>query len=285
MSRIVCVHGIAQQFKGANTLLSHWAPALADGAALAGTRVELDDVAMAFYGDLFRPKGHRSLGIPEYDTADVREGVEQDLLRALWEEAARNDPAVPGPDAPVRFGGPTWVQRALRSLAAHPFMAGVADRVMISHLKQVRSYLTDIEVRMCAQRRIWDLLGPDTRLLVAHSLGSVVAYEALCTASENAPEGLQIDLITLGSPLGIPGVVFDRLFPRPERGRGLRPAAVSTWTNIVDQRDVVALVKELRPLFGEVQDRVVNNGAKAHNVSPYLTARETGEAVAAALTN
>ncbi len=52
------------------------------------------------------------------------------------------------------------------------------------------------------------------------------------------------------------------------------------WANIADCGDVVALVKSLRPLFGDrVPDALVGNGAKAHDVLPYLPARETGEAI------
>ena len=54
--------------------------------------------------------------------------------------------------------------------------------------------------------------------------------------------------------------------------------------NVADKHDVVALVKELRPLFGAaVGDLTVDNEARAHDVTPYLTARETGEALAAGL--
>ncbi|MFE6448044.1 hypothetical protein [Nocardiopsis dassonvillei] len=288
MARILCVHGIAQQFKGAETLLAQWRPALTDGAALAGARLAPDDVAMAFYGDLFRPAGHRAVGLPPYDASDVEEGLEQDLLRALWEEAARTDPSVPGPGAPVRFGAPSWVQRALVSLSRHPVFAGLADRAMIADLKQVRAYLTDPAVRAAAQRRVLAGIGPDTRLVVAHSLGSVVAYEALCAASQAPSDDPAsapfLDLVTIGSPLGIAGLIFDRLLPSPEKGRGTRPRAVRTWTNVADRRDVVALVKELDPLFGGVADLPVDNGPKAHDASPYLTSREVGLAVAAGLT-
>ncbi|MFE6386115.1 hypothetical protein [Nocardiopsis dassonvillei] len=288
MARILCVHGIAQQFKGAETLLTQWRPALTDGAALAGARLAPDDVAMAFYGDLFRPAGHRAVGLPPYDASDVEEGLEQDLLRALWEEAARTDPSVPGPGAPVRFGAPSWVQRALVSLSRHPVFAGLADRAMIADLKQVRAYLTDPAVRAAAQRRVLAGIGPDTRLVVAHSLGSVVAYEALCAASQAPSDDPAstpfLDLVTIGSPLGIAGLIFDRLLPSPEKGRGTRPRSVRTWTNVADRRDVVALVKELDPLFGGVADLPVDNGPKAHDASPYLTSREVGLAVAAGLT-
>jgi hypothetical protein len=39
-------------------------------------------------------------------------------------------------------------------------------------------------------------------------------------------------------------------------------------------------VKELRPLFqGQLHDHLVHNGSHAHDVVPYLTAKETGVAV------
>jgi hypothetical protein len=56
---------------------------------------------------------------------------------------------------------------------------------------------------------------------------------------------------------------------------------VSRWTNIADRGDAVALVKELAPFFGSrVTDVLVHNGAKAHDVRPYLTAAATGAAIA-----
>ncbi len=55
--------------------------------------------------------------------------------------------------------------------------------------------------------------------------------------------------------------------------------------NVADAGDVVvALVKDLRPLFGgQVADYLVHNGSHAHDVRPYLTAAETGAAIAADL--
>ena len=43
---------------------------------------------------------------------------------------------------------------------------------------------------------------------------------------------------------------------------------------------MVALVKDLRGVFGpEVDCWLVDNGANAHDVRPYLTAVETGRAI------
>ena len=42
----------------------------------------------------------------------------------------------------------------------------------------------------------------------------------------------------------------------------------------------MALIKDLRPAFGPQLDGwIIDNGAHAHDVKPYLTAVETGRAI------
>jgi hypothetical protein len=86
------------------------------------------------------------------------------------------------------------------------------------------------------------------RVVIAHSLGTVVAYEAL-----HAHPGLQVDLlVTLGSPLALPGAVFDRLHPRPNSGIGRRPANVRRWVNISDYGDPIAILRPFTTYFPSV---------------------------------
>jgi hypothetical protein len=59
---------------------------------------------------------------------------------------------------------------------------------------------------------------------------------------------------------------------------------VKRWVNIADNGDVVALTKQLNPLFeGTIEDKLVYNGTEAHDARRYLTAVETGEAILAGL--
>jgi hypothetical protein len=282
MASVVCVHGIAQEVKGPDVLAKVWVPALRDGVLLAGGAPPGPDaISIAFYGDLFRKPGAKALSGPQYAAADVEESSEQDLLQAWWEEAARTDPAVPGPGEQTKLRTPRVVQRALNALSQSRFFAGLGEHLIIGMIKQVHVYLTDELVRAAVQARVAAAVGEDTRVLVGHSLGSVVAYEAAC-----AHPDWPITLVTLGCPLGVRNIVFDRLRPAPVEGRGVFPAGVGAWTNVADAGDVVALVKQLQPLFGDkLIDRSVNNGATAHDVSPYLTAVETGAAIAAGLSD
>jgi len=278
MARIVGIHGIAQQVRGPEVLRAAWLPALCDGMALSGAEpLVAADLEIAFYGDLFRAKGGKAVGGPQYVAADVEEGFELELLEAWWAQAVANDATVSGATTKLRTS--RTAQRALNALSQSRFFAGLSERLIIRFIKQVHSYLSDDSVRGEIQERVASKVSPDTAVLVGHSLGSVVAYEAAC-----AHPDWDLALVTLGSPLGIRNLVFDRLRPPPEGGRGEFPAGAMAWTNIADTGDVVALTKRLAPLFGErVQDLLVNNGSKAHDISPYLTAAQTGHAIAEGL--
>jgi pimeloyl-ACP methyl ester carboxylesterase len=128
-----------------------------------------------------------------------------------------------------------------------------------------------------ARNRVIQALGDDTSVLIGHSLGSVVAYEALCALSHNPVQ----TLITIGSPLGIRNLIFEQLQPAPMSGIGQWPTGVTRWVNIADQGDIVALVKQLASRFGPgVFDRLVDNGAQAHDAGRYLCSKELGDAVA-----
>lgn len=288
MARVVCVHGIGQQARGEASLLKVWWPALADGLRRAGADglVAESDVAMGFYGDLFRPQGTMlAAGDPPYTASDVGEGFERELLAEWWKAAARTDAGVVSPVAGDTLAGtPSLVQSALRALSGSRFFAGLALRVLVADLKQVRGYLLDDQIRAAVRGRVAEAIGADTRVVVAHSLGSVVAYEALCVLPGHGVRAL----VTLGSPLGIRNLVFDQLRPPPTgsgtAARGVWPTggAELVWTNLADAGDVVALVKDLRPVFGErVRSAVVYNGAHAHDASAYLTDALCGGAVAA----
>jgi hypothetical protein len=86
--------------------------------------------------------------------------------------------------------------------------------------------------------------------------------------------------------LGIRNLIFDRLDPQPVGAVGVWPGGGGLgWTNVADAGDVVALVKDLRPVFGpRVRCELVHNGVHAHDARPYLSDRLTGAAVAAGLT-
>jgi hypothetical protein len=280
MAKIVGVHGVGQQFEGEHSLKASWMPAIRDGLARAHRTLDRDDgLRCAFYGDLFRPSGKASF-LPPLDANDVTDPLEKELLYAWWQEAARMDGAVHGENEPTKFWVPRIVQRALSALSHSSFFAGLAENALIFDLKQTIRYLTDKTIRQEAQSRVASAVEPDTQVIVAHSLGSVVAYETLCAH----PEWTITALVTIGSPLGVRNVIFDKLIPAPNNDKGVWPGGTQHWINLADWGDIVALEKQLAPRFGKrLTDQIIDNGAKAHDATRYLTAKETGEAIALGL--
>ncbi|MGW6903971.1 hypothetical protein [Streptomyces sp. NPDC054940] len=288
MAAIVIVHGIGKQYLGPHALHTAVAPALRDGVRLAdGPALVDDDVETAFYGHLFRPPaGRTTKGESLPDPREPLDAYERDLLLAWWTEAARLEPErVPPPTAARLTKAPTpyTLQRALHALTRSRFLARAGDRFLLGVLRQVRRYLTEPDLRARIQETVAAAIRPDTRVLVGHSLGSVIAYEALAAHSGSPVP----TLVTIGSPLGIPHLVFDRLIPPPARGRGQWPTGVDHWTNLCDRRDVVALAKSLGPLFDDgdrrINDVLVDNGWQCHALEHHLTAVETGAAITAGL--
>ncbi|MEO3867736.1 hypothetical protein ABGB18_02775 [Nonomuraea sp. B12E4] len=134
---------------------------------------------------------------------------------------------------------------------------------------EVAAYLTDQGRREQCRRVVADAIREHRpKVVIAHSLGSVVAYEALW-----AEPDLEADLlITLGSPLGMRNVVFERLLPAPVNGRGERPKGVGRWVNIADKDDIAAIPPALRDSFTgiDVEELVNLDWIDFHTAEKYL---------------
>jgi pimeloyl-ACP methyl ester carboxylesterase len=79
-------------------------------------------------------------------------------------------------------------------------------------------------------------------LLMAHSMGSVIAYDVLRLLERDDPS-LQVEhLVTVGSPLGLAKV---KLKIEAECGAARVPNNVGHWTNLADGNDIVAVTGAL----------------------------------------
>jgi len=137
---------------------------------------------------------------------------------------------------------------------------------------------TTPDLRAQMRARAEPLFGPETRVVVAHSLGTLLSYQALC----NHPQWTVDTYVTLGSPLASP-MIFGQLDPPAVDGVGQWPGSVRRWVNVRAVGDKAAAVP-LGERFGpRVEDVLVDNGHRAHDPEPYLNAAVTGAAVAAGL--
>jgi hypothetical protein len=305
MSSIVLVHGIAQEQYSADQLESEWLPALAGGVRNAGypeiaDRIWRDqagrgaiEARMAFYGHLFLRPGEQGIGAvalsPEQSA--IAEGLAEAWLERAASRASRQAERQTA-EAELAFIRPqpgrepqglgAAARSGIRSAARLRWFAVVgmafAERFVSRALAQVTRYLTDDAVRAAAQKALLDLIGPDTEVVISHSLGTVVAYEAVHRLERPLPL-----FITVGSPLGLDTIIYPRLHPQPPTF----PPQVRHWVNVADTDDFIAAEPDLTALFSTgipggttfEGGHTVDNGAQPHNGTFYLGKVQVGRPI------
>ncbi len=158
-----------------------------------------------------------------------------------------------------------------------PVHAGVLHTgkvLFFGDLVQVRRFQRDDDLAETVLHRVREILPQSPRLLIGHSLGSVVAYEALC----RIPDHGITTLITLGSPLGLRSIRAGMSQKVRDRMPNL-PPGVLRWVNIYDPRDAIALAGGLAGCWPKVEDKTVNNEHEPHAITRYLGKKVTGQAV------
>ncbi|SDR13718.1 hypothetical protein [Thermostaphylospora chromogena] len=278
MAAIVGVHGIGKYryyrdagysaVKAAEALRAKWNRYLRAG--LAGSPHAEDDhiVEVAYYAH------HLAARRPEVRAAHRAEAraataMDAEAQRVFVEWASQLD-GIKDAVGESLTGALRWaVERLMERLD------GRAAAFATLFCPEVAAYLESPNgaARTAARRAVADTLRRNQPcVVIAHSLGSVVAYEAL-----HAEPDLRVDLlVTLGSPLGMRNVVFERLLPAPLDGRGRRPPGVARWVNIADAHDIAAIPPSLAADFiGVDQESLVDlDWIDFHTAEKYLGTKE-----------
>jgi hypothetical protein len=239
--RLVLIHGRDQQGQDPKVLKSQWMSALNRGAQTTHRQVPASiDVSFPFYGDQLG-NFEKATSIPltsdihsrgsardqsylefQYDVAeDIRKkaGVTDEQINAEY----GNNPEEHGP---LNW---SWVQAILRAIDKNG--GGINQRTLEVFTRDVYLYCTLPGVHDAINRTVAAALTEEPTVIVAHSLGSVVAYSLLTTDTRKLNVPL---MVTVGCPLGVRAI---RDLYRPIHS----PAPVATWFNAYDPRDVVAL--------------------------------------------
>lgn len=134
-------------------------------------------------------------------------------------------------------------------------------------------------------------------LLIGHSLGSVIAYDALWQLSRVVGYRAKVDLfVTLGSPLGVK-FVQKRLLGAQEKGAMHYPANLRRWVNIAAVGELRAIDRAMRndfkpmldlELIDDIEDHSRGvftyyrdeNGLNVHRSYGYLVHPVTGKIIA-----
>ena len=131
-------------------------------------------------------------------------------------------------------------------------------------------------------------------LLIAHSMGSVIAYETLWQLGWEGNEDPQVDLLlTMGSPLG-QRYIQKRIKGNHETGYRRYPDSIRHWINLSSVGDLTAIDPALKDDFGEmielglvddIDDRELynwfrwNGELNTHSEYGYLANGETAQII------
>lgn len=246
---LVFLHGIGGS-RDEQSELAAWTEALAVGARAAGHNAFVDrhlyelERRFVCYSDLFEKAGAQGSGGWDSDEGTDEEVVSllDAMLRDLLDAEQDDEEVRPGLERALKqlhprgvaMGAGSGVGRAINAattlLDIRPIRRSsqwLTAKLLIGDLRQVSRYLSSkppkghsTMLNEQIQDRLREAVGDKETVVVAHSLGSVVAYETLHTVSPAVPL-----FMTIGSPLALRTVVLRRVVPYPLR----TPKVVGRW--------------------------------------------------------
>lgn len=300
MRQLVFIHGRAQEHKDASALKAEWLDALGEGLAKSGLSLPIaeSDVRFPFYGNTLYDlvQGRSASGAAEVIVRGTEsDAAEEQFVRAVLENVRKKagvteEQLLDVTNAEVIEKGPAnweWVQGVLRAIDRYvPYGSGSAIALAT---RDVFQYLKNTGIRTMIDEGVAQAVDPTREtVVVAHSLGTVVAYNLL--TQRGGPQGWTVPLfITLGCPLGVEEI---RKTVRPLTGTHRCPPCAGGWFNAMDDRDVVALYPltpdafPLDPSAPAIQNKtdVRNRTQNRHGISGYLDDAEVARRIHAALT-
>jgi hypothetical protein len=107
-------------------------------------------------------------------------------------------------------------------------------------------------------------------LLIAHSMGSVIAWDSLWQISHEDPGHVSVDLLlTMGSPLG-QRFIQRRLFGHDERGERRYAKGIRRWINLSALGDLTAIDPELADDFAPMVEHGLVKSIEDYSLSNYF---------------
>ena len=271
---ILCIHGRSPK-PPTEVLLDGCRNAIVEGLN-KNRQTDVDNAVfdLAYYADIvyspLAPGQDDEPYVPAQDGALKRAGGRAFYKLRGWLEDVFDTPL-------------DWLDRKTR------IVSKLAAEVAKKTLDDFAAYGADTDIRARIHRRLLDKIEQyknDEIILIAHSMGSIVAYDVLRRMStETGLQGTLIPhFITIGSPLGLTPVQTGITETRGEKLR--TPAAVTqSWTNFSDPGDFVCFDSQLKrdykanDLDVRVKDIIVSNDypGNPHKMYGYLRTPEFSE--------
>ena len=286
MSKLAAVHGMRMPERSKTRLHGTWYRAINRGlAATAWGRAHPEalpgpeDLDLVYWADLFRPRrsprgapkqlvSREDLKMAAY--AFLRATVRAADAASLWDERGE-------PFGPVALLVNRMVTESARYMNDGPIV-NADPRYAPGAYFQI-------------QARFEEQLEKGPRVVIGHSLGSVIAYEGLCLNPHDVDT-----FITVGSPMATPQLIREPMLKRLNRRLNRAHDApapwpgVRRWVNFYAPADVwsVPIERLARVMHPDIVDVEVRHGdprrfVETHKLTAYLEHAELCEEIARAL--
>ena len=197
--------------------------------------------------------------------------VSKDINRDLpWIDALLNQHAPTEQDIKDATATHRKLDRLLYSIVDYfPFLLKLLPSELQSTAEEMKRYFKNknniaCDVRETLKQELRPILKNTNKvLLIGHSMGSVIAYDALWELSHIEHLPGKIDLLTIGSPLGM-NYVQHRLIGNEYTGIKKYPTNIRNWINISAEGDVTALDRIFSDDFGEMRELNIIESIKDH---------------------
>jgi pimeloyl-ACP methyl ester carboxylesterase len=283
---VIFVHGRDQMFEPQGRLERFWFEAFDAGLerAHAAGLVPRADRRFVYYASYFAPGYEPSKNCEAVERTRGGSSTAEEAERALVEDIYERT-------VPVRS---SWFDRIKRTVIQDliaPLPGEAATSAVLSLLGDTKAYLERRE-RFCDTNNaligLLDSAAASKRpvILVAHSMGALVVYNALAQMDSVRTAPPIVDrLVTFGTQLGyeklMPAVAGDSTMTAPFR----LPSGIKQWVNLYGRADYLAWpvrgkYRLQRTKFAELSPQTQPNDP--HGVTGYLIHPWTARAVASA---
>jgi hypothetical protein len=248
-----------------------------------------------------QPEQHRELlwktmteGVRRADekTAKALQGQFAQFHLISWNHLFYNiykniTPDIPWIDALINKHGPSkedireansWrarLGRILFTVADHlQFLIPLLPKEVESAAKEMNHYFNNVDNIACEIRELLKkVLRPiiaknEPVLIIAHSLGSVIVYDTLWELTYEEKLQGKVDLLTIGSPLGM-HYVRRHLLGMNGKGKISYPKLIRQWINISSEGDIIALERNFHEVFEEMLKQHLINSIEDHSHGIY----------------
>ena len=246
-SVIIGIHGLANKPPNdppQETKKNWWRCALIEGLQRNCSKTTDDlDFDFVYWADLRYPKPIPLLGNPEPYYPAQGTGNFPSYHVSKW--------------AKIFNEAATVIGDGVNLLDMHTGVSDVGTHILeCQSLADLGEYYKNEEFRSETRKRLMGKIQAHAGkriMLIAHSMGSIIAYDVLRLLGRQTPS-LPVDhFVTIGSPLGIPHVKY-KIYMENDLVR--TPSVVGRWTNFADRRDIVAVEANLAVDY-EANDQAV----------------------------